>query len=195
MSYCVNCGAETEQGQCEGCGLMPAEAERAMRRRLVNRLALFVLGALAFLVPCSYYPPLEIDGVLIFIGVLFFATIALAAWAERRTIRHQEVERLKRIFYALVPIPWLLGALLFANGALDRSPPERIDSTVVNRFSMPGPFPIRRVVVVSWREGRELERLSVSREDYDSFHRGDPVVVKIEGGLAGIPWVYGLYHR
>jgi hypothetical protein len=47
-------------------------AELSLRRRLLNRTAVFVLGALAFVAVAGRYPPLEIDGVLIFGGVLFF---------------------------------------------------------------------------------------------------------------------------
>lgn len=195
MIRCANCGIERTGEICDHCGLNPVEAGRAMRRGLVNRLGIFLLGAIAFFVPCFMYPPLELDGILIFIGVIFFATIALAIWAEHRAIRHQEVEILKRIFYGLVPLPWLLGVLLFANGALDRSAPQDFDSTVVSRFFMPGVMPMHQLVVTSWRDGHRVERLLVSRQDLELFRVHDHVDVRISGGLAGIPWVFGVYHR
>jgi hypothetical protein len=195
MIRCANCGIERSGDICDHCGLSLVEAGRAMRRSLVNRLGIFLLGAIAFFVPCFMYPPLELDAILIFVGVVFFATIALAVWAEHRAIRHQEVEILKRIFYGLVPLPWLLGALLFANGALDRSPPQDFDSTVVSRFSMPGLLPMHQLVVTSWRDGHQVERLLVSRPDFDLYRVRDGVDVRIAGGLAGIPWVFGVYHR
>ncbi len=52
-----------------------AAAELSLRRRLLNRTAFFVLGALAFVAVVARYPPLELDGVLIFVGVLFFVTL------------------------------------------------------------------------------------------------------------------------
>src|SRR5689334_20450284 len=112
MIHCANCGLERSGDTCDHCGLGPVEAGRAMHRSLVNRLGVFLLGTIAFFVPCFMYPPLELDSILIFIGVLFFATIALAILAERRAIRHQEVETLKRIFYGFVPLPWILGMIL-----------------------------------------------------------------------------------
>jgi hypothetical protein len=60
---------------------------------------------------------------------------------------------------------------------------------------MRGPIPSRRLVVTSWREGRRLERVSVSLEDYDRFQPGDAIVVRAGEGLVGIPWVYGVYRR
>ncbi|MFZ0636922.1 MAG: hypothetical protein WAM08_15485, partial [Candidatus Acidiferrales bacterium] len=89
-------------------------AEFALRRRLLNRTAFLLLGALAFVFAAGRYPPLELDGILIFIGVLFFLTLGLGMLVERRALRHTEVEALKRVYYGLVPVPWLLGALLLA---------------------------------------------------------------------------------
>lgn len=169
------------------------EASRAMRRNLVNRLGIFLLGAVAFFVPCFLYPPLELDGMLIFLGVIFFATIALAMWAERRSIRRQEVELLKRIFYGLVPIPWLLATFLFVNGSLDRSPPRDVESTVVSRLAVPGLLPMHQLIVKSWRNGRAVERLAVTRQDFDHFHVGDRIIVRVQDGEL-MPWVSGVYN-
>lgn len=194
MIHCANCGLERSGDTCDHCGLDSTEAGRAVHRSLVNRLAIFLLGAIAFFVPCFTYPPLELDSILIFIGLLFFGTIALAIWAERRAIRHQEVELLKRIFYGLVPLPWLLGALVFANGAIDRSPLQDYDTTVVGRFSMPGIMPMHQLVVTSWRRDHRVERIMVTSRDYDDFKDGDRVDVRVAGGLASVPWIYGVYH-
>ena len=130
-----------------------------MRRSLLNRTALFVLGSLACVVSSGRYPAVELDGVLIFIGVVFFLTLALAIWVERRALRHEEVEAPKRIYYALVPVPWLLAILLFANGALDHvhAPPQTEQVRILGKFSMPGPVATRRLIVSSWREGRRIE--------------------------------------
>ena len=83
-------------------------AEFSLRKRLLNRTAIFLLGALAFVVASVRYAPLELDGILIFIGVVFFATLGIAMWVERRALRHEEVEALKRVYYGLIPVPWLL---------------------------------------------------------------------------------------
>lgn len=198
LRRCANCGAERASARpdevCEYCHLAPAEANRAMRRGLVNRFGIFLLGTIAFFVPCFLYPPLELDGILIFIGVIFFATIFLAVWVERRALRRQEVEFLKRIFHGLVPLPWLLGTLLFVNGALDRSPPQNFQATVVSRFAMPGLLPMHQLIVTSWRDGG-LERLAVTRQDFDLFHNGDAVEVRVQSGLVGIPWLFGVYSK
>jgi hypothetical protein len=195
MTRCLSCGAERAADVCESCGLSSSAAEFALRKSLLNRTALFVLGALAFVAAGNRYPPLELDSILIFIGVLFFLTLGLAIWLERRALRHVEVEALKRIYYGLIPVPWLLAGLLFANGAFDRAAPQVQEARVVGKFSMGGALPSRRLIVTSWREGRRVERIPVDRVNFDTFSRGDFVEVKVESGLLGIPWVDDAFHR
>ena len=195
MTRCLNCGAERTADVCAACGLSTVAAEFSLRRKLLARTAIFLVGSLAFLAAGSQYPALELDGMLIFIGVIFFVALTLAIGVERRALRHTEVEALKRIYYGLIPLPWLLAGLLFVNGALDRSPPLLYPTRVVGKFSMPGLLGSRRLVVTSWRGANRFERIAISRSDFDRFRRGDLVIVDVRSGLAGIPWVAGVSHR
>ena len=192
MTRCLNCGAERDADICAECGLGSSAAEMSLRQRLLNRTAVFLLGALALIVAAGRYPALELDGILIFVGVLFFFTLGLAMLVERRALRHGEVEILKRIYYGLIPLPWLLGVLLLANGAFDTSPAWLEQARVISKFSMPGPVPSRRLVVSSWREGRRFERVPVGRADFDRLNTGDTVEIEVHQGLASIPWVSGV---
>lgn len=72
MTRCLNCGADRNADVCEACGLGSAAAEFSLRSKLLNRTALFLLGAIAFVAASGRYPALDLDGILIFIGVLFF---------------------------------------------------------------------------------------------------------------------------
>jgi hypothetical protein len=195
MTRCLNCGAERDADVCDACGLNSTAAEFSLRKRLLNRTAFFVLGALAFVTASNRYPPLDLDGILIFIGVLFFLTLGLAILLERRALRHLEVEALKRVYYGLIPVPWILSGLMLANGALDHAPPHIQEARVEGKFSMGGALPSRRLIVSSWREGHRVERIPVDRVNFDTFSRGDVVEVKVEYGLVGIPWVVDVYHR
>lgn len=195
MTRCLDCGAERAADQCSACGLTSAAAEVMLRRRLLHRTAWFLLGALVFLPVSQVYPPLELDAILIFVGVLFFFVLGLAVWIERRARAHAEVELLKRVYFGFVPVPWLLAVLLFANGKFDTAPPTQQVASVVGKFSMPGVLRSRRLVVTSWREDRRLERVPVDRNDFDRFQPGDHVLVRMQGGVLGIPWVYGTYRR
>jgi hypothetical protein len=192
VTRCLNCGAERSADVCDSCGLNSRLAELALRRRLLNRTAVLLVGALAFVVASSEFPPLELDGILIFVGLLFFLTLGLGMWVERRALAHKELEALKRVYYGLIPVPWLLGALLIANGWLDRAPRESWHTEVIGRVRMFGPLPSNRLVVRSWRDGHRVERVPVSRADFDRFHSSDMVIVKTGEGLVGIPWVTGV---
>ena len=195
MTHCLNCGAERDADICEACGLNSAAAEFSLRRQLLNRTAIFLLGAIAFVVASQRYPALELDGILIFIGALFFITLGLGIWVEKRALRHGEVEAMKRIYYGLIPLPWLLAILLLANGAFDRYPAHTEQARVISKFSMPGPVQNRRLVVTSWRDGHRLERIPVGRGDFDRVATGDIVDVQVREGLVGIPWVGGVSPR
>lgn len=192
MTRCLNCGAEREAEICDACGLEPSTAELMLRKKLLNRTGIFLLGAIAFVAFSGEYPPLDIDRILIFIGVLFFLTLGIAIWLERRALKHVELEALKRVYYGLIPVPWLLAGLLLMNGAFDRAPFNEVESHVVGKFAMAGPLPNRRLIVRSWREGDEFERIAVDRIDFDQFSSGDPIEIKVKSGLVGIPWVAGV---
>lgn len=194
MTRCLNCGAERDEDQCLACGLTAEAAEVVLRRRLVWRTAWFLVGAVLFVPVSQAFPPLEIDGILIFEGVLFFVVVGLGMWLVQRARARQEVEAIKRIYFGLLPVPWLLAALLFVNGRFDGAPPHRETTTVVSKFSMPGFLRNQRLVVVSWRDGQNIERVFVSRDDYIRFHPGDKVVVQMQAGGVGVPWVYGVYR-
>jgi hypothetical protein len=194
MTRCLYCGAERDADQCLACGLTSAAAEVMLRRRLVWRTAWFLVGAVLFVPVSQAFPPVEIDGILIFVGVLFFVVLGLGMWMVNRARQRQEIEVLKRIYFGFLPVPWILAALLFVNGKFDITPPQRQTTSVVGKFSMPGVLRTQRLVVLSWREGRRIERVSVGRDDYNRFQVGNPVVVEVHPGMAGIPWVYAVYR-
>jgi len=174
--------------------LTSAAAEVMLRKRLVRRTAWFLVGAVLFVPVSQAFPPLELDGILIFVGVLFFLVLGLGLWLVNRARAGKEIEAIKRIYFGFLPVPWILSAMLFVNGKFDVAPPKREIASVVGKFSMPGVLRTQRLVVTSWREGRRVERVLVTRDDYGRFQLGDSVVVEVESGVVGIPWVYAVYR-
>ena len=189
---CLNCDTVLTGPICEGCDLTPAAASLVLRRRLILRTGLFLLGSMAFVAATYRFPPLEIDGMLVFCGVVFFFGLGLAVWVERGALRGNQIAIRKRLFMTLVPVPWLLAGLLVLNAKLDTGPMREYRTRVVGKFSMAAMVPTRRLVVVSWREGHEFKRVPVSREEYTRFAVGQRVVVEIHPGV-GIPWVAGVF--
>jgi len=159
-------------------------------------MTLFLAGSLLFPYITQIYPPLDLDLMLVFFGVLFFIALAIAVFLDRRARKHQEIEILKRIFAGFIPLPWILAASIFLNGKLDPSKPVYVPERVQGKFLMKGLVRgTRRLVVQSWRPGQKLERLQVDADDFDRFHLGDRIEVGVQPGVLGIPWIYGVYRE
>ena len=197
MTRCLDCGAQRTADQCAACGLTSAAAELVFRRRLLGRTAIFLVGSLAFPYVSQIYPPLDLDLMLVFFGVIFFVALTLAVILERRARSRKELEILKRIYSGFIPLPWILASALFVNGRLDAQKNiEYYPTTVVGKFNMKGIVRgSRRLMVRSWRDGQHIERLAVDLDDFDRFEDGDTIVVAAEPGALGIPWYYGVYRR
>jgi hypothetical protein len=197
MTRCLDCGSERTADQCPSCGLTSAAAELMFRTRLMKRTAVFLAGSLLFPYISQIFPPLELDLMLVFFGMIFFIALTVAVILERRARNRQELEALKRIYSGFILIPWILSFTLFVNGKLDsQKNVTYYPTTVVSRYKMTGIVRgTRRIFVRSWREGQKIERLAVDADDYDRFHDADAVNVAVEPGALGIPWYYGIYRR
>lgn len=197
MVRCLNCGADVVSNECVSCGLTPPLAELVFRRRFLKNTAVFLAGSLAFPYVSQIYPPLDLDWMLVFFGLIFFTALTVAVFLERRARNRRDIEILKRIYAGFIPLPWILAATLFLNGKLDsQKNVAYYPTTVQSRFNMRGIVRgSRRLFVTSWRNGQKVERLAVDFDDYDRFHDGDAVVVGVAPGALGIGWYYGIYRR
>src|SRR5215471_5841360 len=119
MTRCLDCGSERDSDQCSSCGLTSAAAELVFRRKLIYRTLFFLAGSLCFPYVSQVFPPLDLDLMLVFFGVLFFIALTLAVILDRLARRHAEIEVLKRVFSGFIPLPWILTAMLFINGKFD----------------------------------------------------------------------------
>ena len=197
MTRCLDCGSERIVDQCPSCGLTSAAAELLFRKRLVKQTVFFLAGSLLFPYLTPIYAPLDLDLMLVFFGLLFFAAITLAAILDRRARKHQEIEVLKRIYAGFIPLPWILASAIFLNGKFDSaSKIVYVPENVQGKFLMKGIVRgSRRLVVPSWRPGQKVERIAVDADDFDRFRVGDHIEVAVEPGVLGIPWVYGVYRE
>jgi hypothetical protein len=167
------------------------------RRRLWRQTAIFLGGSLLFPYVSQIYPPLDLDLMLVFFGLIFFLALTLAVFLDRRARGRREIEVLKRIYAGFIPLPWILAATLVVNGRLDAQKNITYYPTVVTgRFDMKGLVRgTRRLFVHSWRDHQRVESLAVDLDDFDRLRVGDAVVVGVEPGALGIPWYYGVYRR
>ena len=119
MTRCLDCGSARISDQCPSCGLTSAAAELLFRKRLIKQTTFFLAGSLLFPYLTQIYPPLDLDLMLVFFGVLFFIALGIAVVLDRRARKHQEIEILKRIYAGFIPLPWILAFAIFLNGRLD----------------------------------------------------------------------------
>ena len=163
----------------------------------MRRTAVFLAGSLLFPYVSQIYPPLDLDWMLVFFGIIFFVGLTVAVFLDRGARNGRDIEVLKRIYAGFIPLPWILAATLFVNGKLDSPKNVTYYPTVVeSRFNMRGIVRgSRRLFVRSLRPGQRVERLAVDVDDYDRFHDGDQVVVGVAPGALGISWFYGIYRR
>src|SRR5271166_664090 len=139
MTRCLDCGSEKIADQCPSCGLTSAAAEVMFRRRLLKRTAVFLTGSLLFPYISQIYPPLDLDLMLVFFGVVFFVALALAIVLENRARARKEIEVLRHLFTGLIPIPFILAAALILNGKLDSSQNVKYHASIVeSRYQMKG---------------------------------------------------------
>src|SRR5262249_1520736 len=185
MTRCLDCGAEREVDQCPACGLTSAAAEVMFRKRLIKQTTFFLVGSLLFPYVTPIYPPLDLDLMLVFFGVLFFVALAIAVILDRRARKHQEIEILKRVYAGFIPLPWILAASIFLNGRLDSaSKVAYAPAQVQGKFLMKGLVRgSRRLVVRSWRPDQKFERPPVDPADFDRFEVGDRI--EVAGGPGG----------
>lgn len=196
MTRCSNCGSQRTADQCPSCGLTSAAAELVFRRRLLLQMAIFLAGSLLFPYLSQIFPPLDLDGMLVLFGLVFFLGLTLAVLLDRQARARKDLELLRHLFTGLLPIPFILSAALFLNGRLDSQKNVSYHLTSVEgRYLMRGVVRgTRRLFVYSWREDRKYERLAVDSDDFDRFQIGDQVNVGVEPGALGIPWFYGIYR-
>ena len=66
----------------------------------------FLVGSLLFPYVSQVYPPLDIDAMLVFFGLVFFAALALAIFLDRRARERKDIEVARHLFTGLLPIPF-----------------------------------------------------------------------------------------
>ena len=67
-------------------------------------MAIFLAGSLLFPYLSQVYPPLDLDAMLVFYGLVFFAALTLAIFLDRQARARKDIEILRHLFTGLLPI-------------------------------------------------------------------------------------------
>jgi hypothetical protein len=105
---------------------------------------------------------------------LFFVPILIHIVFAIRRRAPSNLPLLKGVYRSAGAVLILIVALLFLNGALDRSRPAGTHYALIVR--------------PSWRIGKNAERLAVSGATYSAVHTGQSVSIESHPGLFGLSW-------
>jgi hypothetical protein len=157
--------------------------------KAINKRTYFLLAGLVGLIAGDFaYRPLDRDWILLLGLALFFLPVVAQIASRVRKRGTLDADRLKKTYSVCAVLLAGLAALTFFNGAADRSPAERIQTTVLHLYSYRGRSSSYRVIVPSWRSGRSEESLYVRPRTFSRLRVGGPVTVEVHGGLVGLPW-------
>lgn len=168
----------------------------------------FLGGGLLFYQLSDDYPYLELlpaPTVLLFAAV-FVVTLVVAGaardrlaalgdssegyWSEGPRIEGRVVVWLGVIGLAVFTAIGVVGAVHFANGAFDRTPPHYMRFVVTRRRQMDGYFLEARPDSTTNIESKGYD-IHVTWDDWDASARGDIILVDVRPGFLHLPWVAG----
>jgi O-antigen/teichoic acid export membrane protein len=167
---------------------MSASASKKLGKA-INKRTYFLLAGLIGLIAADFaYPLLDRNWILLLGLALFFLPVVAQIASRVRKRGRLDADRLKKTYSVCAVLLAGLVLMTFLNGAADRSPAQRIQTTVLHLYSYHGRSSSYRVIVPSWRSGRSQESLYVSLRTFSRLRVGGPVTVEVHGGLVGVPW-------
>jgi hypothetical protein len=193
MRRCKKCGQAFDGGYCPACGEPEREPVAVQReiKRSSNIATVVALGGLfGVLLAAHLYPPLDMAPVMGLALVLFFVPLLTTIVLTRRK-RFALHAPFVRSIYAWAGVALVtFAALLFLNGALDKSSPVEAKTSVIRKSvsrGRGGPS-YSLTVAPSWRLGRDDEGLEVNGATFSIVRTGQLVRVVVHRGAFGLPW-------
>jgi len=194
MPFCAKCQRSFEGATCPVCGT-PIGAVSAPPT-FASRLDLFTAPALGVgffgvVFATSFYASPDNSSLLMWLFVVFFLVVSAKIALQRGSFSDLTQSALKFLAASITIAFACIAILLFANGALDRSPAQPIDLTVAQKYtthSSKGGTSYHLSVSPSWRPGRMGETLDVDRGAYQKASVGGTVSVDVHPGLFHYSW-------
>ena len=187
MRRCKECGRAFDGGRCPACNAEVQDSATTKRGIYHASWAstMVALGGLLGILLAGYlYPPLDMNLLTRIAIILVFIPFLINALFGVR-------KQLARRMYTWGGIALVTSAaLVFLNGALDKSPPVEAKTLVIRKsvsHGRGGPS-YSLIVAPSWRPGRDDERLQVSGATFSMVQGGQPVRVVVHRGVFGLPW-------
>lgn len=148
-----------------------------------------IVGLIAFAYGMSRWRPLNPVPIYCLGFGLFFVALILLSRIQKKAKRGGDVRSYFPAATWLAFGPVFIAAIVFVNGALDRSPAEQHRQVVTRKYITRGRSTTYYVEFSSWRSGHTRERASVSPRRYAEFQVNDPVIIDLHKGELGISWM------
>ncbi|HXX45057.1 MAG TPA: hypothetical protein VEJ38_10025 [Candidatus Acidoferrales bacterium] len=194
MPFCVKCQRSFEGATCPVCGTPIGAA--ASPPTFASRLDLFTgpalgVGFFGVVFATSFYASPDNNSLLMWLFFVFFIVVSAKIALLRGSFSDSTQSALK-VLAASIAIGFAgFALLLFANGALDRSPAQPLDLTVAQKYtthSSKGGTKYHLAITPSWRPGRTGETLDVDRGVYQKALVGGTVSVDVHPGFFHYSW-------
>jgi hypothetical protein len=165
-----------------------------MKYRFTAPTLVSFAGMFGTIAACEFYPPLDRDNVVFTAFGILVATAVIHIVRSNKDRHTSRAGLLKHLHWVAAALMVLLAFLVYANGALDRNPPRRVDATVVakNTHRSRNSTTYRLDVAPSWRPGHSAERIPVSLAEFSSVHTGGPIHLTVHQGALGLSWYDGV---
>ena len=192
MPLCRKCRQKFVGDRCPLCGKMPSGVWKAARRAIDRRVNFLLAGLFGVLAADFMYPLLDRDRLLVLALVLFFLPVLLHVASALRKRLQADAARLTKMYGWFAASLGTLAALAFLNGAVDRSHAVEIRTVVTHKHVMRGRWLSYRLIVPSWRPGRQNEKLDVNSGAFRRVREGQEITVEVHKGRLGLPWCGGI---
>src|SRR5271169_102352 len=133
MAHCANCARSFHGSECPVCGGPAARSPKQLDQSLKKYEYVILGGLTASLLATRRYPPLDINPILLICLLLFFTPVLThLVLAVRKRIASQ-FDLLRGVYKWTGVALMATSAILFVNGALDKSPSTQFHACVVRK--------------------------------------------------------------
>jgi hypothetical protein len=150
-----------------------------------------VPGVILSMLAQGLYHPLDARIPMGLMLSLFLVPVALQMLSFLRKRPSQNVGWWRSLYICSSLALLLLALLLFLNGSMDRSPLNRVRTTVIRKAVIRSGKGSTRynLTASSWQPGRNVENFNVVRSVFDRTVVGRTVTVEVHKGFFGLPWL------
>jgi len=152
-------------------------------------------GLIGTMIAILIYPPLDRNSFSLTTFIIAVPCVFLISYVQKKQKRGDDIASFFPMTAWLAFAPICIAAILFANGALDRSPVEPHPVVVTQRLVRHGKSTSYYLQTSSWRANHSSETLQVTYVVFTQFQTNDAAIVEVHRGALGIPWLGAIRKR